>query len=175
VVEQIGDPLGVLDIGLAPRDGFQVLGIAHQLLGIAHQHLEMAFEHIKDGFPVAGCTLHGNMGHPQISAPPTQQQQVWRHRAKRPPLLVPLACGVEHDGTAHHRSLVDVKSCARLVHDIHCITPGREMGGRRDGCPSSGKSSLACYPMWVRQTVVLVGHPGSHWWSGSQREYQTDL
>ena len=30
-------------------------------------------------------------------------------------------------------------------------------------------------PKWEQQTVVLAGHPGSHWWSGSQREYPTDL
>ena len=30
-------------------------------------------------------------------------------------------------------------------------------------------------PQWERQTVVLAGHPGSHCWSGSQREYLSDL
>jgi hypothetical protein len=44
------------------------------------------------------------------------------------------------------------------------------------GCPSWVKCSLTCFAdAGERQTVVLVGHPGSHWWSGSQREYQIDL
>jgi hypothetical protein len=34
---------------------------------------------------------------------------------------------------------------------------------------------LRASPYGERQTVVLVGYPGSPWWSGSQREYQTDL
>lgn len=42
--------------------------------------------------------------------------------------------------------------------------------------PKLVKCSLTCFADFSeRQTVVLVGHPGSHWWSGSQHEYRTDL
>jgi hypothetical protein len=133
----------------------------------------MAFEHIEDGLPIAGRTFHGDMGHPQIGEPLAQQHQVRSHGAKRAPLFVPLAVAVRKGGTPHNRSLVDIESRARLVDDVPLITPSSN--GRVTRCPSWDKFSLACFPYGERQTVVLVGHPGSHCWSGSQREYQTDL
>src|SRR5262245_41386771 len=70
-------------------------------------------------------------------------------------------------------SLVDIESCTRLLHHGQCITPRHHWAG--DGMPTPDTFSLACFPVRERQSVVLVGHPGSHGWSGSQREDQTDL
>jgi hypothetical protein len=45
VLEQLGDPLGVLDVGLAPRD---VLDVA----GVDQHQLEAAFQEVVDRLPI---------------------------------------------------------------------------------------------------------------------------
>jgi hypothetical protein len=85
-----------------------------------------------------------------------------------------MAFGIRNDDTDDHISLMHVKTSTSLIHQVHRSPPEQEWTG--DGMPKRVKFSLACFAdTGERQTVVLVGHPGSHWWSGSQREYQTDL
>jgi len=50
-----------------------------------------------------------------------------------------------------------------------------EMDGRRDAQPGSNAPLRASPRVASDRSVVLVGHPGSDFWSGSQLEYQTDL
>ena len=116
VLQQIGDPFGVFDVRLAAWNGFQMLSI-HQ------KHLQMAFQHVKDGFPVACRAFHSDMGDSQGFKPITQQQQVRCHRAKRSPFLAPLALGTGNDGTDDHISLMHIKSCTALIHEIHRVPP----------------------------------------------------
>ena len=55
VLQQLGQPLGILDIGLAPWHGFDVLGV-HQ------QHFKVGFQDIEDRLPVFAGALHGDVG-----------------------------------------------------------------------------------------------------------------
>lgn len=84
-----------------------------------------------------------------------------------------MAVGIWNSGTPHDRSLVHIESRARFIYDVHPVPPRQQWTG--DGMPKLGQILPYVLPVRERQTVVLVGHPGSHWWSGSQRECQTDL
>jgi hypothetical protein len=54
MLEQVGDPLGILDIRLAPRHGLDVRGSDDQ-------HLKLVFEDVVDGLPIDAGTLHGHV------------------------------------------------------------------------------------------------------------------
>ena len=122
----------------------------------------------------AARTFHRDMRDLQVFEPVAHAQQVRRHGAKRPPLLVPLAVGIRSASADKHVPLMHVQARTSFIHQVHQSPPVEEWAGT--GCPSWGKCSLTCFAdAGERQTMVLVGHPGSHCWSGSQREYQTDL
>ena len=56
MLEQLSNPLAILDIGLAPGHGFDALSI--------HQHdLALTFENIPDGLPVHAGGLHRHLSH----------------------------------------------------------------------------------------------------------------
>jgi hypothetical protein len=84
VLEQLGNPLTILDVGLMPGHGFDVLGI-HQ------PHLALTFENVPDRFPGDASRLHRNMTHVLALQPVGQLQQVAGHRAEAANLVVPLA------------------------------------------------------------------------------------
>src|SRR2546421_3252295 len=113
------------------------------------------------------------MRDPQVFEPLAQAQQLRRHGAKRPALFVPLALGVRSAGADKNAPLMHVKARTSFIHQVHRSPPLEQWAG--DGMPKLGQILPYVLPKWERQTVVLVGHPGSHCWSGSQREYQTDL
>jgi hypothetical protein len=54
-VPQIGDPLGVLHVRLAPGHGLE-------LLGIDHQKLKIGFQQVVDGSPIHPGGFHRQMG-----------------------------------------------------------------------------------------------------------------
>jgi hypothetical protein len=60
------------------------------------------------------------------------------------------------------------------VHPSPLLPSMTKMGGGWD-TQAGSNAPLRASSCDERQTVVLVGHPGSHWWSGTPREYLTDL
>jgi len=60
--EQVGDPVGVVDVGLAAGDGLDVAGVHHQ-------QLKRAFQDVVDGLPVFAGALHRHMGDPSLNQP----------------------------------------------------------------------------------------------------------
>ena len=54
VLQQVGNPLGIFDIGLAPGDRFD-------LLRIDHEHFKVACQQIKHRFPIHSRGLEGDM------------------------------------------------------------------------------------------------------------------
>jgi hypothetical protein len=69
MLQEFSDPLAILDIGLAPGHGFDVLRI-HQ------HHRKLTFENVPDGLPVDASRLHRHMSHVLALQPVGQFQQV---------------------------------------------------------------------------------------------------
>ena len=86
VPHQIGDPLGILHVGLAPRHVADVPGVADD-------QLEMPLQDGIDRAPVDARALHPNVRHSRCPQPVPQRFEVPRHGAKRPHLLVRLRPG----------------------------------------------------------------------------------
>jgi hypothetical protein len=86
VPHQIGDPFGILHIGLAPRHVADVPGVADD-------QLEMSLKDGVDRAPVDARALHPDVRHSLRPQPVPQRFEVPRHGAKRPHLLVRLLPG----------------------------------------------------------------------------------
>ena len=56
VAQQVGNPFGILHVGLAPRHGLHVAGVDHH-------HGELLLQEIVDRFPVDPGALHRHLGH----------------------------------------------------------------------------------------------------------------
>ena len=112
MAEQVGDPLGVLDVGLAPGHCLDVLGVDHQQL-----HIE-ALQQVEDRLPVDSRALHGHRRYPLLLQPVAEPEQLPSHRPIGPCLL-PLVGA--HAGD--HGLLVDVQPAAALVDHLHRRAP----------------------------------------------------
>lgn len=80
MAEEIGDPLGVLRIGLASRDRLDVAGIDDQQTEVR------PFEQVVDRLPVDARGFHRDVGHAQTEQPVGQREQLVGDRTERPQL-----------------------------------------------------------------------------------------
>ena len=110
VAHQVGGPLGILDVGLTPRHGLD-------MMGIGDDQLELAFQDGMDRLPVNPGALHADMRHALQPIP--QRLQIPRHRRKRPDLLVRLAVGLADQHTGDHRRLMDVETGTAFDDRFH--------------------------------------------------------
>jgi hypothetical protein len=62
VADQIGDPLGVLHVGLAP-------GHVADVTGVTDDQIDMSLQHGIDRAPVDAGALHADMRHPRRREP----------------------------------------------------------------------------------------------------------
>ena len=91
MADQIGDPLGILHIGLATRH-------VTDMPGVADDEVEMPFQHGIDLAPVNAGALHADLRHPKLLQPVAQRFQVPGHRPEGPDLLPrPLARRPDQD------------------------------------------------------------------------------
>ena len=110
--DQIGDPLGVLHIGLAARH-------VTDMPGVADDQLETPLEDSIDRAPVNAGALHPDVRHPKLLQPVPQRLQIARHRPEGPDLLArPLARGADQDA-GDDRLLMHVQSATPLNDDLH--------------------------------------------------------
>ena len=112
VAHQVGGPLGVLDVGLAPRHVLDVMGVGDN-------QLEVAFQDGMDRLPVNPGALHPDMRHAVALQPIPHRLQIPRHRRKRPDLLVRLAVGLADQHTGDHRRLMDVETGTAFDDHFH--------------------------------------------------------
>ena len=112
VAHQVGGPLGVLDVGLAPRHGLDVMGVGDD-------QLEMALQDRMDRLPVNPGALHADMRHAVALQPIPHRLQILRHRRKRPDLLMRLAAGLPDQHAGDHRRLMDVETGTAFDDRIH--------------------------------------------------------
>ena len=123
VADQIGDPLGILHIGLATRHVADVPGVADD-------EVEMPFQHGIDRAPVDAGALHADLRHPKLLQPVPQRFQIARHRPEGPHLLPrPLARGADQDA-GNDRLLMHVQPATPLNDHLHPRLHPRE--GDRD-------------------------------------------
>ena len=79
--QQVSDPLGVLDIGLATRYRFDVLRVGQE-------DFELTLQQVERRLPIHAGTLHGDVGHAFGRQPVGQRQQIVGHRPERSDLLM---------------------------------------------------------------------------------------
>lgn len=132
MADQIGDPLGILHVGLAA-------GHVADVPRIADDQVKMPLQHGIDRAPVDARALHPDMRHTGLRKPGTQRHQIAGHGRKRPHLS-----GRPHtrrtDQTArHHRLLMHVQPGAPLNHHLHhrlLISEGdRDAAGTNETLP----------------------------------------
>jgi hypothetical protein len=116
VAQQVADPLAVLHVGLAPRHGFDVLGVGHD-------HLEVVLQRRIDRLPVDAGALHRDLADGGLQQPVPQRDEIVAHRAEAADLLVraPATAGAVHAG--HHRGLVHIETGAAVDDDLHGLPP----------------------------------------------------
>ena len=123
VPNQIGDPLGILHVGLAARH-------VTDMAGVADDEVEMPFQHGVDRAPINAGALHADLRHSELLQPVPQRFQIARHRTKGSHLLArPLARGADQDA-GDDRLLMHVKSRAPLNDHLHLRLHPK--GGDRD-------------------------------------------
>ena len=125
--EQIGDPGGVVDVGLAPRN-------VPNVLGVCEHELETAIEHMPDRLPVDTGGLHCDMGAAGRLQPVGERAEFTGRRAKCPNLS--MLRRAHATDASHDRVFVDIKARTAGVKDLHL--PSR---GVRRAEPSSSKST----------------------------------
>jgi hypothetical protein len=81
MADQIGDPLGILHVGLAT-------GHVADMPGVANDQLKITLQYRVDWPPIDASALYPNMGHPCRLQPVAQRFQFPRHRAERDAPLV---------------------------------------------------------------------------------------
>jgi hypothetical protein len=118
VAHQVGGPLGILDVGLAPRHGLDVMGVGDN-------QLEVAFQDGMDRPPVNPGALHADMRDTQLLEPIPQRLQVPGQGREGSDLLARLATGLpdQHAG----RRLVETGTAFddRIHHLLRELMPWR--------------------------------------------------
>src|SRR5436309_3095315 len=100
MLEQVGNPFGVLDVGLPTWDRFDVLGIDHH-------HLDIALEDIEDGSPEHTRTFHSYLATLLLGEPLAEPDEIWGHRAKGLTFFAALPIGRRSDKASPNGFLVD--------------------------------------------------------------------
>src|SRR5512135_3862041 len=112
MLEELGDPLAVLDVGLATGDLFDVMGVDQD-------DREPRLQEVKDGLPVRAGRLHRDHVDPLGSQPIGEVQEVARHGGEGPGVLEDLAGGVDPSDARNDGPLVNVQSGAAGMQYVH--------------------------------------------------------
>jgi len=120
MLQQLRDPLRVLDVGLAARDGLDVLGVDHEELETGR------LEEVVRRLPVHARGLHRDMRDGLPQEPVREGKEVGGHRPEGARLAT-----VGGDDARGDALLVDIEAAAALVEDAHGPPPA--------GCSRSGR------------------------------------
>jgi hypothetical protein len=124
MTEQLGDPLRVLDIGLAARDRLDVLGIEQP-------DLEAPLQNVVHRLPILAGALHADVRAAARGQPVGEPQEFVRGGPKGLRLAVALTVGTHHETAHHHRLLVHINSRAARKHDVHPRRSSPGSGAKR--------------------------------------------
>jgi len=112
VPQQIGDPMGVCHIGLAPRHRFHVRSVGYQ-------QPEVAFQQVVDGHPVVARRFHRGMSGCMTLEPLYQLHQLRRGGAEVPDFMRRFSPRRSLQYAGHDRALMHVESRTVFVLDLH--------------------------------------------------------
>src|SRR6266511_2859988 len=112
VAEEIGDPLRVTDVGLAPRHGLQVRGVDDE-------QLEAGLEDVVDRLPERPGALHRDNGDAGFGQPVGEREQLAGGRSERSDLAGGLRSRTRGQPTGDDRALVDIEPGAAGMDDLH--------------------------------------------------------
>ena len=141
--QQVGEPLAVPHVGLAPRHGLDVAGVDQQ-------QLELLLQQVPDRLPVDPGALHRHVGHPCAAS----QSASARMSGVIVPKVRIVLLGVPSGPVSPRRRrppLVHVQPTAARIDDLH----GRSSCGdeRPSGVLAIAESGLRASPR-ERQSVV---------------------
>ena len=118
MAQQIGNPLGVFDVGLAAGHGLDVLGICQQQFEATLQQVPVGHR-----FPIRSGCLKCDVGHAFSRQPIAHCQELIGHRAKRADALSWLAVRIGDQYTRDDRLFVHVQSATPRMHHVHHNLP----------------------------------------------------
>jgi hypothetical protein len=116
VLEQLAEPLGVPDVGLAT-------GHVLDVLGVDEPELEVVLEQVVDRLPVDAGRLHRDVGDAEPLEPVAQRQQLAGHRRELCAELRAAALPVGHMRAGGDLLLVDIERRAALENPFHRYLP----------------------------------------------------
>src|SRR5262249_6002838 len=161
-LQQLGDPLAILDIGLAS-------GHAAEMLGINQQHRETSLQEVEDRFPVDPGRFHGYLSHALGGQPIAQQLQLRSRRAEGADLTVDAAVSAEAAYACHHGLLVNIQAGAAGIQDLHSKT---SLGvSTAPGTPKKPTVYPACLPYRAATIHECVAVSGSACNTGSSAPF----
>ena len=128
VGEQLGNPLGILHVGLAP-------GYVLDVLRVDDQHREVAFQQVVEGLPELAGRFHRDVGDAQREQPVDQRQQPGSHGGEGADVGGRGAVGRHNSAPDNDGLLVDIESRTMRVDDLHAVPPtNKRIPGRLAGC-----------------------------------------
>ncbi|MCZ7534676.1 MAG: hypothetical protein M5T61_01225 [Acidimicrobiia bacterium] len=113
MLQQLGAPLGVGNVGLAARHVAHVASVDHPYLA------DRVFEHPVHRLPVHAGGFHPHQRHLPFDEPVRQHQQLRDGRAELGDLLAAAAATIGHAGARHHRVAVHIQERAPLDKYLH--------------------------------------------------------
>jgi hypothetical protein len=117
VRDELADPFGVLDVGLAARD-------VVQMLGIEQPALKALLERLEDRLPVHAGGLHPDQRHRGLGEPVSKLRQPGERGAECSRLLIDTPSAAAGDADRRdHVVPVHIKPRAPLHHHIHRLLP----------------------------------------------------
>ena len=166
VTQQVGEPLAVLDVGLAPWHRLDVLRVDQQ-------QLDLAFQQVPDRLPIHPGALHRQMGALDLGQPVPEPQDLVGRRSEGLDLLLRVTTLARRDPTRHQHVFVDVQPATARIHDLHHTLRPPDMNGPRGVSShqdSAVRASLAGAPFGGAS-----GHPGQTLVTGSRHQTNADL
>ena len=160
VLDQLGDPHRVRDIGLAARH-------VPQMLGVDHPDREMVLQHVVDRFPIDAGRFHPDQRHLLRGQPFRERFELPGHRGERPGLRPAHTTRPRTAHRGHHRVAVHIQArrTARSTHPSPHPFPSTA-GAARSGEPVDQETEVRARSS--RSECLRL--PASHFFTGSRHQ-----
>ena len=149
VLQQLGQPLRIFDIGLTARHMLD-------MRRVDQQDFDYSFEDIEDRLPVFACALYRHVRTALRDQPISQDEQLTGHGGKGARLLLPASFRGWAQEARDDRPFMDIQTCTVCINDFHRRPHEGKL--QQAWMPLGSESDMrATHVEWVRQLVVPVG------------------